>query len=378
MAVQSYVKRLQQTNRLVVKVGTSSLTHSTGKLNLFQLEKIVRQVADIANQGKEIVLVTSGAVGAGMGKLGFREKPRTIPDKQAAAAVGQGILLHMYEKLFAEYGHTVAQVLLTREDLADRKRYLNARNALATLLHYRVIPIVNENDTIAVEEIRLGDNDTLAALVAGLVDADLLMLLTDTDGFYTADPQKDPDAKLLTIIEDISADLEKVAEGAGSTFGTGGMETKLHAAKISMNFGIPMIIANGFKEGVIWRNLQGEITGTLFIPRETKLHSKKRWIAYGSDIQGAIHVDAGAAHAILEAGKSLLPIGVVRVEGNFEPGNVVSVISPEGVEIARGIVNYSSQDIDKIKGRRTSEIAEVLGHKDYDEVIHRNNLTVKI
>lgn len=374
----SYDDFLKKAERLVVKVGTSSLTHDTGKLNLHQLEKIIRELADLRNQGKQVILVTSGAVGAGIGKLGLTGKPKTIPEKQAAAAVGQGVLMHMYEKIFAEYGQVVGQVLLTREDLADRQRYLNARHTLFALLQYNALPIVNENDTVAVEEIRLGDNDTLSALVAGLVDADLLVLLTDIDGLYDGNPKMNPEARLLSCIKEITPELERLAGGAGSNLGTGGMGTKIQAAKIAMSSGIPMVIGNGARPGILRDIVSGARPGTLFIPCETRLHTKKRWIAFGSDIQGKIRVDAGAKKAILAAGKSLLPIGITAVAGHFEAGNVVGLVGPDGQEFARGIVNYASWEIEKIKGKNTSEIADCLGHKDYDEVIHRDNLTKQI
>lgn len=368
---------LSQAQRIVVKVGTSTLTHKTGKLNLFQLENIVRQLADLCNQGKQVILVTSGAVGAGVGRLGLAAKPKTLPEKQAAAAVGQGLLLHMYEKIFGEYGQVVGQVLLTREDLAHRKRYLNARHTFLTLLKFGAIPIVNENDTVAVEEIKLGDNDTLSALVASLVDADLLILLSDIDGLYDGNPQENPQAKLIPIIEEITPAIEALAGGAGSAFGTGGMSTKIQAAKIAMNSGIPMVIAHGGKAGILREIISGNFQGTLFLPKE-RLQSKKRWIAFGSSIQGKLTVDAGAKKALLEDGKSLLPIGITAVAGDFEVGNVVSVVGPEGREFARGIVNYSSEEIEKIKGKNTNQISVILGHKDYDEVIHRDNLAIKI
>lgn len=363
--------------RIVVKVGTSTLTHKTGKLNLLQLENIVRQLADLCNQGKQVILVTSGAVGAGVEKLGLSGKPKTMPEKQAAAAVGQGVLLHMYEKLFAEYGQVVGQVLLTREDLADRKRYLNARHTFLTLLEFGVLPIVNENDTVAVEEIKLGDNDTLSALVASLVDADLLILLTDTDGLYDGNPRTNPFAKLIPVIEEITPEIERLAGGAGSALGTGGMATKLQAAKIATNSGIPMVIAHGAKPGIIGDIISGHFRGTLFVPGE-RLQSRKRWIAFGSHIQGKLIVDAGAKKALLEDGSSLLPIGITAVEGDFEVGNVVSVVGPEGLEFARGIVNYASWEIEKIKGKNTNQISAILGYKDYDEVIHRDNLVIKL
>lgn len=368
---------LTNSKRIVVKVGTSTLTHQTGKLNLLQLEKLVRELADLANQGKQIILVTSGAVGAGVGRLGLSSRPRNLPEKQAAAAVGQGVLLHMYEKIFSEYGQVVAQILLTREDLADRKRYLNARNTFFALLRFGVLPIVNENDTVAVEEIRLGDNDTLSALVAGLVDADLLVLLTDIDGLYDSNPKLNPKAKLIPVIEEVTAEIEAMAGGAGSQFGTGGMGTKLMAAKVAMSSGIPMVIANGEYDKILHDILTADFKGTLFLPKEVRLHTKKRWIAFGSDLQGRIYVDAGAQKAIAENGKSLLPAGITKVEGDFEPGNVVGLWGPEGLEFARGIVNYCSDDIKKILGKNTQEIQSILGHKDYDEVIHRDNLVVK-
>ncbi|MGB9885980.1 MAG: glutamate 5-kinase [Moorellales bacterium] len=368
------IESLTKTKRLVVKVGTSILAYPDGRLNLFRLERLVRELAAVANSGREVVLVTSGAVGTGMGRLGWTKKPRTLPEKQAAAAVGQGILMHIYEKLFAEYGQVVAQVLLTRQDLADRGRYLNARHTLLTLLRYRAIPIVNENDTVAVEEIRVGDNDTLSALVAGLVDADLLLLLTDTDGLYTANPRTCADARRLDLVTEITPEIEQLAGTGTSPLGTGGVGTKLAAAHMAMNSGIPMVIAHGGEERVIERTLAGEQVGTLFLPHQARLAGRKRWIAYGPPVQGRLWVDAGAVEALVRSGKSLLPAGLTRVEGEFEAGAVVSVCDPQGREIARGIVNYGAQELERIKGCRSADIPRVLGHKDYDEVIHRDNL----
>jgi glutamate 5-kinase len=368
---------LSQARRIVVKVGTSTLTHRTGKLDLSQVEKLVRELADVRNQEREVLLVTSGAIGAGAGKLGLKQKPRTIPEKQAAAAVGQGVLLHMYEKLFAEYGAVVAQVLLTREDIVNRKRYLNVRYALSTLLQYGVIPIINENDTVVVDEIRFGDNDTLAALVAGLIDADLLILLSDIEGLYTSDPRADAGAHLIETIEAITPEIEKLAGGVGSEFGSGGMETKIQAAKNAMDSGVHMVIANGRAEGVIRRILSGQGAGTLFVPGD-RLHSRKRWIAYGSRVQGKVVVDDGARRAIINSGKSLLPSGILRVDGRFDSGHVVSVVSAGGKEFARGVVNYSSEQVSLIRGKQTREIGSILGYKDYDEVIHRDHMTVTV
>lgn len=371
-------EQLAGVNRLVVKVGTSMLTHETGKLNISRIETFVRDIADLANSGRQVILVSSGAVGAGLGKLGLKEKPKTIPEKQAAAAVGQGLLMHIYEKLFAEYGYVVAQVLLTREDMSDRRRYLNARNAFFKLLNFGVIPIVNENDTIAIEEIRLGDNDTLSALVAGVADADLLVLLSDIEGLFTANPKEDKDARLIEMVTEITPEVERLAGGAGSNMGTGGMITKLQAARIANTSGIPMIIADGSKHGLLQDIINCRTVGTLFVPAgDHKFHTKKRWLAFSSDIYGTITVDKGACQAIIHQGKSLLPIGIISVEGYFQPGNVVRISSPEGEEFARGITNYSSEDLNMIKGNNSNNIEQILGYKDYDEVIHRDNLALR-
>jgi len=375
---EKYSQLIADAHRIVIKVGTSTLTHSTGKLNLNLIEKLVRQLTDLRNQGRDVLLVTSGAVGAGMGKLGYKTKPKTIPEKQALAAVGQGILMHIYEKIFAEYGQVVAQLLLTRADINDRKRFLNARNTLLTLLREGVIPIINENDTVAVEEIKFGDNDTLAALVAGLVDADLLILLSDIQGLYTSDPRKDPQAKLIKVVKEITSEIQALAGDVGSKFGSGGMVTKISAAKIAVNAGLPMIIADGSRPDILQEIIQGSDIGTLFLPREVKPHARKRWIAFGSDIQGKIWVDKGARQAIIEDGKSLLPSGVSKVEGDFHSGHVISIVDDEGQEFARGIVNYSAEEVEKIKGIQTKDIQKVLGYKDYDEVIHRDNLALRV
>lgn len=369
---------LKNAKRIVLKVGSSTLTYPTGRLNLFQLEQLVRVLADLKNQGLEIILVTSGAVAAGMGKMGFGEKPKNIPEKQALAAIGQGVLMHLYEKIFSEYGKTVAQVLLTREDLTNRDRFLNARNTLLTLLRLGVLPIINENDTVAYEEIKFGDNDTLAALVAGLVDADLLVVLSDIDGLYTADPHRNATAQLIKVVEEITPELMELAGGTGTKLGSGGMVTKLQAAKISSNSGIPMIVMNGAREGAIREIIAGINPGTLFIPREQHhLKTRKTWIAFASKAKGKIMIDSGAEKALVEKGKSLLPSGITEVEGDFQRGSVVSIIGEAG-EIARGIVNYAASEIGKLKGCQSKDISKILGHKDYDEVIHRDNLTLKV
>jgi len=369
---------LTEAGRIVVKVGTTTLSHSTGKLNFMRIEKLVRELSDLANQGKEILLVTSGAVGAGMDRLGLKEKPKTIPQKQAAAAVGQGILMHTYEKLFAEYGQVVAQVLLTRADSVNRKHYANSRNTLLTLLDMGVIPVINENDAVSIDELKIGDNDTLSAMVASIVDADLLIILSDVEGVYTDNPQENPAATLIPEINGISPEIEALAGGAGSMRGTGGMQTKIQAAKIAVNSGVAMVIASGAKDGVVRAILNGEPVGTIFLSKENRMHIRKRWLAFGSRLRGAIVVDQGCERALLQEGSSLLAAGIVDVEGDFEQGNTVRVLTTERREIARGISNYPAADVRKIKGAHTGAIAKILGAKLYDEVIHRDNLALLV
>lgn len=363
--------------RVVVKIGTSTLTHPNGQLNLRRIESLVREIADLHNQDMEVLVVSSGAIGVGATRMGYKKVPRTMPEKQALAAIGQGALLHLYEKLFAEYGKTVAQVLITRGDLDERLRYLNATNALLAILGMRVIPIINENDTVVVEEIKFGDNDTLSALVAGIVDADFLLILSDVDGFYSSDPRQDKDAYLLSEIDEITPEMDEHSHTRGSSFSSGGMYTKLRAARMCMAAGIPMVIANSAEENVIRRVVAGEELGTLFIPRDERMHARKKWIAFGSVTHGTIRVDSGACSALLERGKSLLPSGVAAVEGEFDRGAIVAVVDMDGAEIARGAVNYSAAEIRQIAGKKTTEIAKILGDKDYDEVIHRNNLWIE-
>jgi len=369
-------KSLKNCRRLVIKVGSSTITHASGQINISRLEKLARELADLHNEGREVLLVTSGAVAAGVGRLGHRDYPKTLPLKQALAAVGQGTLLHLYEKFFAEYGKDIAQVLLTKDDFDERLRYLNARNTLTTLLQLSVIPVINENDTVVVEEIKFGDNDTLSALVAEIVDADLLVILTDIDGLYDDDPHVNNQAELYRELEEIPNIVEKGLRGKGNKFSSGGMYTKLLAARTAMASGIPMVVANGREPGTVRGIIDGQRIGTLFKPKEGRMQARKRWIAFGSQTHGAVSVDSGAVDALVKKGKSLLPSGVVEVEGDFERGNVVSIRTVEGREIGRGMVNYSADEIRAIRGRKTTEIARILGSKDYDEVIHRNNLSL--
>lgn len=370
-------EEFKQAKRVVVKVGTSTLTHANGQLNLERMERLVRELSDLRNRDIEVVLVSSGAIGTGANRMGLKKIPKTLPEKQALAAIGQGRLLHMYEKFFADYGKTVAQVLLTREDLDERIRYLNATNTLLAILNMQVIPIINENDTVVVEEIKIGDNDTLSTMVAGIVNADLLIILSDVNGLYDSDPRINKDARLQSEVDEITEEMEANAVSRGTTFASGGMLTKLKSARICMAAGIPMVIANSAEENVIRRIIAGEELGTVFLPREEKMPSRKKWLAFGSVIHGQLKVDHGAELALLNRGKSLLASGVLAVEGEFERGTVIEVINASGGEVARGLTNYSSSEIRQIAGLKSGDIEKILGAKDYDEVIHRDNLWVK-
>jgi glutamate 5-kinase len=311
-----------------------------------------------------------------MGRLGLSSRPRSIPEKQAAAAVGQSHLMWHYEQAFSRHKLQVAQVLLTQEDISHRTRYLNARNTLTTLLQLRVLPIINENDTVAVEEIKVGDNDNLAALVAHLIDADLLVILTDVDGLYATDPRRDPNARGIELVETISPELARLVWVDEGPISIGGMGTKLVAAQKAVTSGIPMIIAGGGEPQVIRRILRGEPVGTYFLPKGDRLAARKRWIAFAAPPQGRLYVDRGACRAVAEGGKSLLPSGLLGVDGEFDAGEVVGLLDPEGREFARGVTNYAAQDLEKICGAKTTAITQVLGYKSFDEVIHRDNLVV--
>ena len=368
---------LQEAKRIVVKVGTSTITHTGGKINFEKIEILARVLTDLNNAGKDIILVTSGAGAAGITRLGLAAKPKTIPGKQAAAAVGQGILMHYYENMFGEYGQVVAQVLLTKVDAIDRHRYTNTRNTFQALFDQRVIPIVNENDVVALDELKIGDNDNMSALVAGIVDADLVIILSDVDGLYTANPQKDKNAKLISEVTEITPAMEASAGGAGSANATGGMLTKLQAAKAAMSSGIHLIIASGADPRIIMELLKGKNLGTLFVSKENRLQFRKRWLAFGARILGTLTVDAGLAKALRkEGGCSILPVGIVKVEGDFDSGATLSVVDEQGNELARGLTNYNSGDLLQIKGAKTGEIESILGIKHFDEAIHRDNLVL--
>ena len=369
---------LKEAKRIVVKVGTSTITYPTGKMNLGRMEKLVRELTDLANQGREIVLVTSGAIAVGMDRMGKKKRPRSIPQRQALAAVGQGALMHAYGSLFAAYGRMAGQVLLTKENSRRHHQYTNSRNALKAMLAMGVLPVVNENDAVAVDEVKIGDNDTLSATVATLVDADVLIILSDVDGLYTANPATDKKARLIPEVREITPDIEKLAGGAGSAAGTGGMRTKIEAAKIATRSGVTMVIASGEEDGVIRTVLSGEAVGTLFPAREEHLKARKSWLAFGRNIAGDLVVDDGCAEAMLTGGKSLLAAGLVSVEGAFAAKSTVRVLTQEGCEIARGIVNYDAVSLRRIAGRHTDEIAAILAAPVFSEVIHRDNMVLMV
>ena len=360
----------------MIKLGSNVLTTSGWKLDRKVFADIARTIATAKKRKKEFILVSSGAIAAGMGTLGFSERPKLIPLEQAAAAIGQISLMGLYQRLFSQYGFSVAQVLLTHSDLKDRKRFLNARHALSSLLAYDVIPIINENDSTVVDEIRFGDNDHLSALVTNLVQADLLVILTDIDGLYDRDPKTCPKARLIPLVENVTAGIEKLAKGTSSTISRGGMITKVAAARTAALFGIPTIIANGKTPGNLDKILQGRDTGTLFLSEQNKLTSRKHWIAFTLKPLGEIIVDDGAKEAILAKGKSLLPSGIIKVQGEFDAGEAVACCDQAGAEFARGLARYSSTDIVKIRGCKTAEIKKVLGRCPAQEVINRDDMVV--
>ena len=369
-------RALPKVKRLVVKVGSGLISAPGQGLLPDRIGALADELAALAKDGREVVVVSSGAIASGMARLGLTQRPRSIPEKQAAAAVGQSALMWHYEQAFARHGIRVAQVLVTQEDISARPRYLNARNTLQVLLRFRVVPVVNENDTVAVEEIKVGDNDNLAALVAALIDADLLVILTDVDGLYTGDPRVDPEARRLETVDAVTEEIERLVWDADGQVSVGGMSTKLEAARKVTSSGIPMVIASGRVPGTLRRVLRGEPLGTYFVPRGDRLAGRKRWIAFAVPPQGRLTVDAGARSALVERGKSLLPSGVVEVEGEFHAGEVVSLSAADGKEFARGLTNYDAAELRKIQGAKTKDIEERLGYKSFDEVIHRDNLVL--
>ena len=370
------VDALKQVRRVIIKIGSRVLTDDDGRLDMEVIRRICSQIAEARAAGRQVVLVSSGAIAAGRSELGMTEKPRTIPQKQAAAAIGQTRLMRAYQEALAPHGLKAAQVLLTSEDLATRQRFLNARATLGALLEFGVVPVINENDTVVVDEIKFGDNDNLSALVTNVAEAHLLLILTDIDGFYSADPRSNPEAYLIPLVKTVTREMERAAGGSGSTVGTGGMATKLAAARKAAKNGVPTILVPGKRDGIIADALNGCEVGTLFLPSSRGLNQRKHWIAYTLRPTGRITVDGGARDVLEKKGKSLLPSGIVAVEGRFERGACVRVCGPDGREFARGLADYSAADIRRIAGRRSSEIENLLGYYYSDVVIHRDNLVL--
>ncbi|MGK7897631.1 MAG: glutamate 5-kinase [Xenococcus sp. (in: cyanobacteria)] len=366
------------TQTIVVKIGTSSLTQRTGKIAIATIASLIETLTELRSLGHNVVLVSSGAVGVGCARLNLSERPRKIALKQAVAAVGQGRLMRIYDDLFSSLAQPIAQILLTRRELMERNSYVNASNTFRELLDLGVIPIVNENDTIAVEELKFGDNDTLSALVASLIKADWLFLLTDVDRLYSADPRTEPNAKPIELVSKHQfKQLQIAAGGSGSEWGTGGMATKLAAARIATSSGITTVITQGKEPQNILKILQGEALGTKFEPQPQTDNARKRWIANGLLPMGKLYLDEGAVKAVITQGKSLLPAGIIKVEGEFTATDAVQICDQKGQEIARGLVNYSNVEVNRIKGQHSEKITSILGYNGADTIVHRNNLVIE-
>jgi glutamate 5-kinase len=366
---------MAKVKKVIVKIGSAVLTGKDG-LDLNVIGQLVDGVAELTKKGCQVVIVTSGAIASGKHRMGITGALKSMPQKQAAAAIGQGRLMRLYSTAFGKHGMYVAQILLTMSDLTDRKRFLNIRNTLSTLMEWGVIAIINENDTVAIDEIKFGDNDNLAAMIAPLIDAHLVINLTSTEGLYTCNPSCSDDARLIPLVKDITEEIETAATDDTTTVGLGGMKSKVLAARKVTAYGIPYVIALGKKKRVIQDIMAGKERGTLFLPAAKPLNSRKYWIAFTLKSRGKLFLDEGAKKAIVETGKSLLPSGIINIEGNFEIGDPVTCTDTEGKPFATGLVNYCAADVRKIMGVQTSGIESLLGHKDYDEIIHRDNLAV--
>lgn len=366
---------LGRVKKVLIKIGSAVLTGTDG-LDLEIIGQLTAEIAHLRSQGYQVTLVTSGAIASGKHRMGIAGPLKSIPHKQAAAAIGQGRLMRVYANALGKHDLYCAQILLTMSDLTDRKRFLNIRNTLTTLVEWGVIPIINENDTVAVEEIKFGDNDNLAAMIANLIETQLVINLTITDGLFNRNPAVCKDAELIPLVAACTEEIEAMATDDTTSVGRGGMKSKVLAAKKVTACGIPYIIAPGRKPGILEAIFAGREIGTLFLPTGEYLKSRKHWIAFTLRSRGRLYLDAGAQKAILEDGKSLLPSGIIRTEGNFNVGDAVTCVDQTGLPLATGLVNYSADDINRIKGLKTSAVEQVLGYKDYDEVIHRDNLAV--
>ena len=368
---------LSNVSKIVIKIGTRVLTNEDGLLDKNRIMELSEQVVKLRLRGFSVVIVSSGSIGAGISALGLQKRPSILPELQAAAAIGQGKLIEVYNECFKKHGYHAAQLLLTRQDFEDRQRYLNTCNTLHSLLNFKTIPIINENDTISVEEITFGDNDILSALVTNLLRADLLILLSSVDGLYTTPPAPGKSCRVLSVVDTISDDIKKLAFKQKTKEGVGGMNSKLEAANIATGSGEAVIIANGMQSEILSKIMNYDNVGTLFVPYNKKITSRKRWIGFTVKPKGRIYVDAGALSALQKKGKSLLPSGVVKIDGRFIKGDVVSIVDVDGnKEIARGLMNYSDDEVRKVKGLRTSLIKKTLGYKPYDEIIHRDNIVL--
>lgn len=366
---------LTSARRVVVKIGTNALTHATGRFDHDHFDRLSQELLQVA-ASRELVVVSSGAIALGVERMALAHRPRDIPGKQACAAVGQSRLMRAYEESFAQAGRVVAQILLTHEDVQDRRRYLNVKHTLVRLLEERVVPIINENDTVSVDELKFGDNDTLAGLVASLTEADALVILSDVEGLYDGDPRQKKDAKRIPQVETISEEILALAGAAGSAVGTGGMATKVRAAARATEVGVGCVIASGAVPGSLTRALAGEDVGTWFVPRQGRRSARAGWIAHALFPKGALWVDEGARRAVLEAKKSLLPSGVQKVVGSFDRGDPVDLVDPAGKPFARGLSAYSAEELRTLAGHRSTEIEALLGYRYLDEAVHRDDLAL--
>ncbi len=369
-------ERIRKSKRCVIKIGSALLTNDGLGLNRDGIHRWVEQMVQLRKQGIEVVLVSSGAVAEGMSRLGWKKRPNALHELQATAAIGQMGLVQAYESAFSQYGHHTAQILLTHDDLSNRKRYLNARSTLKTLLGLNTIPVVNENDTVAFEEIKFGDNDTLAALVANLIEADHLIILTDQAGLYDKDPRSNPDAKLVEFANASDTGLDDMVSDKGGALGRGGMLTKLRAARLAARSGTNTLICAGREQNILPRAFNGDVLGTYLFAEQSQVTARKQWLAGHLQMHGKLYLDPGACKVLKEKGSSLLAVGLRRVEGNFQRGEVVACVDESGKEIARGLVNYNSAEVVKLIGQSSDKIESILGYVDEEELIHRDNMII--
>lgn len=366
---------LKHVGRIVIKIGSGVITDNGG-LNVALIESVCEDVVRLYDKGYEVVIVSSGAVAAGKGDLGITGRPETIPLQQAAAAIGQSRLMRTYKDAFRKHGKTVGQILLTRDDLANRRRFLNARNTLMTLLEHGIIAVVNENDSVVVDEIRFGDNDNLSAMTTNLAEASLLVIMSDVDGLFDCNPHTNDKAQLISLVERVDEKIEQMAGETITTIGTGGMASKVKAAKRATLYGVGVAVINGRTKNALLRLLDGEEIGTYFLPASNRMAARKHWIAFTKKPRGKLFLDEGACRALIDRGKSLLPSGIASIEGTFDRGDAVRLCNLDGTELAKGVTNYSQAELEMIKGKKTDQIEQILGYKYSDEIVHRDNLVL--